>query len=564
MYKGRDMIGKSVVSYDHGEKFAKIIDLIFDQNSNQLLGFLIEEGGWFSNAQVVQLKDVQSIGLHAIIVPSKSMNFDASLVPAIDYILKINNALRDTDIMTTDGQDLGHIVDLYFDENTGMVEGYEVSGGIFADAFSGRSFVPAIETLKIGRHVAFVTPHTAKMMEEQIGGIKGAIQATSDKVQETAQATGAKIDDARRSAGTYIANAVVDPEEQKAFVIGNTVEEDVDSPNGEKLILQGQVVTPVIAAKAEYQNILGKLYQACGGSLTGKANERVSAQVQETAQATGVFLGDAKRNASNYIANVVVDSEEQKAFVIGKTVEQDVESPNGYKLILQGQVVTPAIANQAEYEKILGNLYQACGGSLSGKVSERVNERVAGLTLDQAEGKRVQQFVLTPEGSIIAAPGQIVTQQVITRAKASRQELALLSAVGLSPSEAARNHTGGALTTAGEQIKSTTQTTGKKLQERAKGLWEQAKDTATDLQGKSAQKIETQRIKGALGRPVTRVILDQNDNVILNVGELITHQAVKQSRSADVLDILLSSVYNEKPELSLEDLRAPTPGAASL
>ncbi|MEI6330276.1 MAG: hypothetical protein WCP16_13650 [Pseudanabaena sp. ELA645] len=68
----------------------------------------------------------------------------------------------------------------------------------------------------------------------------------------------------------------------------------------------------------------------------------------------------------------------------------------------------------------------------------------------------------------------------------------------------------------------------------------------------------------SLCRPVTRVILDRHDEVILNVGELITHQAIAISREADVLEVLLDSVYTETPNLSLSDLRAPEAGKAAL
>jgi hypothetical protein len=60
------------------------------------------------------------------------------------------------------------------------------------------------------------------------------------------------------------------------------------------------------------------------------------------------------------------------------------------------------------------------------------------------------------------------------------------------------------------------------------------------------------------------VILDLNDEVILNVGELITHKAIDSARSAGILDLLLDSVYTEKPQLSLEEMRAPSPGNSAL
>ena len=105
---------------------------------------------------------------------------------------------------------------------------------------------------------------------------------------------------------------------------------------------------------------------------------------------------------------------------------------------------------------------------------------------------------------------------------------------------------------------------GQQVKDGAKGLWEQVKETASNLQEHGTQAIEDRRIQGALGRPVTRVILDRQDEVILNVGELITHQAIAISREANVLEVLLDSVYTDKPNLSLNDLRAPDAGKAAL
>ena len=53
MRKGTDIIGKAVVAYDTGERFEKVLDLIFDQDSNRLLGFLVDEAGWFSTSKVI-------------------------------------------------------------------------------------------------------------------------------------------------------------------------------------------------------------------------------------------------------------------------------------------------------------------------------------------------------------------------------------------------------------------------------------------------------------------------------------------------------------------------------
>jgi uncharacterized protein YrrD len=377
MRKGSDLIGKPVVTFDTGEQFEKIQDLLFDQTSNQLLGFVVDEGGWFSGARVLPINRIQALGPDTVIVPDRKAVIPADTDQVIRRILERNNVLRGTRIVTTDGKELGTLVDLYFDEQTGMVEGYEVSGGIFADAVSGRAFVPAPHAIKIGQDVAFVPPETAQMMEEQVGGLRGAAQSAADSVSNT--------------------------------VTANTV--------------------------------------------------------------------------------------------------------------------------------------------------------------DQTAGRRVREVVRTDQGLIIAAPGQIVTEQVINRARTYHKEQELMDATGLSTGDAARGAVSGAATSisgaassAGESVREGTQS----AKAGAANLWERVKTKVGDTQQTMAEEAEERRIKNAVGRPVTRVILDPQDNVILNVGEIITHQAVERSRAVGVLDMLLSSVYDKDPEISPDELRAPEPGQAAL
>ena len=467
MRNGKGMIGKPVVAYDSGEEFRTIVDLIFDQENNQLLGFLVDEGGWFSNALVLPLTNIQAIGADAVIVASRDAIASATEFPAMQSILERDNILKGTRIMTLDGRDLGTMVDLYFDDTTGVIEGYEVSGGIFVDAYSGRSFVPAPDTLKIGEDIAFVPSETADLMQEQVGGIRGAMNTASGKVQEMAQFTGEKA--------------------------------------------------------------------------------------QEAAQFTGEKFQEATTFAGTSFTNAVVDPEEQETFVLGKVSQKTVETTDGITLIHEGQVVNSSHILAARNLNMTNDLYHATGGLVTERLGERLSGVVTGLGanigIEQAQGRRVNRMIFTPEGSVVAVEGQIVTPKVIERAKTHHQEQALLEAVGLT--------TGDALRVTGSNV-------GQQVKDGAKGLWEQVKETASNLQDHGTQAIEEKRIKGALGRPVTRVILDRNDEVILNVGELITHQAIAISRDADVLEVLLDSVYTETPNLSLDDLRAPESGKAAL
>jgi uncharacterized protein YrrD len=492
MRKGTDVVGRSIVAFNTGKRVGRVQDLIFDQDTNQLLGFLVEERGTFHEAKVIPLQSVKAIGSNAIVIQESK-----SVVPQIDKVLERKLVLQGTQILTINGRSLGSIVDLYFDEQTGRIEGYEASGGLFADAYSGRSFIPAPQTIRIGEEVTFVPPETATMMEEQVGGLKGAMETASAKVQESAEVAGQKIQETAQT-----------------------------------------------------------------------ANEKL----QQAASSANNSLQQGSQGAIATLTNKVVSPEEQYVYVVGKTVEQDVTTQDGQILALKDQVVTQSLAKVAHQQGVLDQLYRATGGSVTDSAGQRLkdaaasakssfNGALARVTVDQAKGRRVQQMVRDNSGFIIAAPGQIVTNTVIERAQALHQEAALLSAVGLQPREAAQYNTSSALSETKGRLKE-----GAAIaQENATTFWHDLKIEFQRLKSKTSRAIHSSRIEQALGRPVNRVILDPQDNVILNTGELITHQAIWQAEQAGVLNILLNSVYVvRRPEILNSELRAPERGMAAL
>ncbi|BAY65543.1 PRC-barrel domain-containing protein [Calothrix brevissima NIES-22] len=533
MRKGSDIIDKVVVTYDAGKKIERIQDLIFDQNRNQILGFLVEEKGLFRDAKVIPLQEVRAIGLDAIVVNSKQSVVEAHLVPAIKEILHHNIVLRGTRILTTEGLDLGGLVDLFFDEHSGLVEGYEVSGGVFADVYSGRSFVPAPETLKIGADVAFVPPETAQMMAEQVGGIQGAVNATEDKFQDSAETANRRLQTAVQTVNQQLQSSV--------------------------------------------ENVNRSLQQA---------RQNAGEQLQNATDATSSKLQDLNRDATASLTNNLIDPAEQKVYVIGKQVEQDVRTPDGNVLLLQGQEVTLVDAEAADRLGILDELYRATGGSLTANISRNMQAAIqstsnqignathssvanlrhsvdgvaAQVAILQAKGRRVLQTVRANDGLIIAASGQIVTESVLDRTQAYGKELELLNAAGLHLATAARSSANDTWLETKVQLRDGASVAQKNLN----SFWQALKKQSEKLQGRSTRAMKKQRIEQALGRPVTRVILDPEDDVILNVGELITHRAVHQAEESGVLNILLSSVYTKEPEISDKELRASEQGMAAL
>ena len=558
MRKGSDIIGKSIIAFDTGRRVARVQDLIFDQETNDLLGVLVEESGLFRAAKVIPLGAISAFGTDALIISSKQDIISAKGDDRVNRVLDRNLVLKGTRIVTTDGRYLGSVVDLFFDEQTGAIEGYEASGGIFADAYSGRSFIPAPHTLRIGEDATFVPPETADLMEEQVGGFRGAVHSASTRIQETSEVAGQRIQAAAQSANEQIqqtaevanarlqsaredaangfengtrgatatvTNSLVDPDEQFAYVVGRTVDRDIFTNEGQLLIGQGQVITLTIAEAARYAGELESLYRATGGSLTAP----ISRQLQDFGDRAGEGFQDFRERTG--------------------TGFQDVSERvnTGFQTLTQ-------------------------------KANEAFSTVTARLGIEQARGRRADRMIRSDSGAIIVAPSQIVTDIVIQRAKAANREADLLNAVGIHPTEAVRSSTGESMAIVKSRFKNESAIASTRFQqeaatfqqeaaiagENAKTLWHDLTGKFSEYQGRSARAIYRNRVEQALGRPVNRVILDRQDNVILNVGELITHKAIQQAESSGVINILLGSVYSKEPTIREEELRAPEAGMASL
>jgi len=151
--KASEILGRAAVIREGGQKTGKIKDLVVDPTGRQVLGFVLVEGG-FKKTLVARWAGLQTIGLDNVIFNATSDVVKAAGAPEIKAVLDGKLRFKNRKLQTTGGRDLGEIEDLQFDERTGAVLGYELSGGIF----SGRHFLPTPPTMEVGKDVVFVAP----------------------------------------------------------------------------------------------------------------------------------------------------------------------------------------------------------------------------------------------------------------------------------------------------------------------------------------------------------------------------------------------------------------------
>ncbi|RJF71387.1 photosystem reaction center subunit H [Deinococcus cavernae] len=630
MIKGKEILGRNIVAISTGEKVDSVRDVVFDHQGNQVLAFLVDEGGWFRAAKAVPFERVRSIGEHAIMIASAddvtSSRDDGRLADALES----KTSLLGMTLLTTDGQNLGKIADVYFDENTGRVVGYEATGGLFADLSSGRAFIPAPSDVQIGADAAIVPLSVAAAMKENPGGLKGAIKTAGDAVTGAVHHTGETVTGAVQSAGEAVkdtyqsaASSVKETvgnaseavtERQQEYVIGKTSNTEIVAGDGTVIVHEGEVVTPLHAEVAEWHGKLPALAAAVTGagvstslgqateSFTSKmtagfrdllgetrarqkhyvvgktagqdielenglfiahkgdtitaaqaeAAEKAGKLAALTAAATGGAVADAYDDARTRVQESYAEIREatadrQKAYVTGKVAGTNVVSDSGEVIVSRGVTIGAHHAERAEATGSLAALTAAAtAGAVTGAGQDDMEDNTASPhRIEDTLGRRVRHDIRAPGGSLLAAQGQIVNTDIAARAQTLGLEQLLIEA------------------TLGEEVQGSNAAAANLL-DRAKSWFSDRKEETEQAMRQREQEAHEQRIRSALGRPVTRVILAPDDSIILNTGEIITNKAVDAARAGNVLDILLDSVSKEDPSIDPLATRPTETGQAAL
>ncbi|HEX8229048.1 MAG TPA: PRC-barrel domain-containing protein [Chloroflexia bacterium] len=206
----------------------------------------------------------------------------------------------------------------------------------------------------------------------------------------------------------------------------------------------------------------------------------------------------------------------------------------------------------------------------AGEVAGNVREAASAATQSPEQaviGKRAAQTVETNTGRIIVATGQRIRQEHLQQAQQEDKQAELYAAAGVGQAQAAGAQAGATLQQAGDNVG---QVAGQAA-DTAQDWWHTFTAKISQITDASGKKVDEERtkqrlstIQDAVGRPVTKVILDRQDNVILNLGDIITHEAVQRSYDAGMLDSMLENVYKGEVEFSKEEMRAPVEAEATV
>lgn len=332
--KGNEVIGKKILTEESGEQIDTVKDIIYDPTQHKVRALLVKEGGWFSDAKIIPMDEVNSIGKDAVMVSNKDVIRDASEISdRISHIAKDDTYLTKTKIVTQEGNELGEVSDIVFDAATGKVSEFEVSQGAIRNIRSGKKLVRVNDIVTVGKDTTIVRGYTddnfRKQAEEQ--GVQGFITKGISQIQEKTQEVAKKTRKTARDAGRQV--------EEKTRQFKDKGREKYRELREEG---SGETVHMRENAGSKAREI-----------RSNPKIERTIFKARENVSQAGESIGEAARQMqssfSEKAGQVKSDMEQnRKKEALGKYVTRNILSPDDKVIAQRGEIITGSMIEKAE------------------------------------------------------------------------------------------------------------------------------------------------------------------------------------------------------------------------
>jgi uncharacterized protein YrrD len=140
------------------EKTGKVLGNVSDiciGHSGCVTAVLMDGKGLFQRDRLVPIGNISSFGKDGIMVESEQMLKPVQKNQSTNFF-NTHHGLFRKPILTSEGEKLGLLEDVYFMEELGTIIGYEVTDGFFADITEGKKVVKSTKPLTIGEDVIVV------------------------------------------------------------------------------------------------------------------------------------------------------------------------------------------------------------------------------------------------------------------------------------------------------------------------------------------------------------------------------------------------------------------------
>jgi uncharacterized protein YrrD len=144
--------GQPIFESRSGSKIGEVTDLcIID---GMVKGLMVKKGVFFKQNYYLDIQDVSSFGWDGVMIEDDTQLEKLKTIP--DYTLTHQHSLSGKLLLSSSGESLGLLEDVYFQEEVGTIVGYEITDGFFSDITEGKQVIHSQTPPAIGKDAIIV------------------------------------------------------------------------------------------------------------------------------------------------------------------------------------------------------------------------------------------------------------------------------------------------------------------------------------------------------------------------------------------------------------------------
>ncbi len=227
MKSRKEVCGLPIIAISGGEKIGTVRDLAINFVTKQVMLLVVEDPNWYKDTKVVPFRSIKSIGEDAIIIDSLSQVVIASTDNQFEQILQKGTQLINSPVMSVEGKYAGTVTEYWFDPQTGVVDSCAIAKG------NSTQTIPKDKILTFGKDAIIISERGVAEFPRKV-----------EELRETVAP-----EEAKRKTETEIIG-----EQQKDYLIGKTIKEDILDKEDNILFMAGETITEETIEKAKNAN----------------------------------------------------------------------------------------------------------------------------------------------------------------------------------------------------------------------------------------------------------------------------------------------------------------------
>ncbi len=384
-----DLLGLQIVALDTATVVGEVDGLLIDDATVKVAGFLVDLGLY--EASVLPYSSAHAVGLDAVVVESGSKIAAISADPALAALAEKDITITDAKAITREGRTVGTIGDYFIDTETGDVVGMEFIAADQTVYPRETAVIPASSVYRLGRDIIVLEADYAQHLQKDEGSLERVAKPVEPIKAEAPAAAPVVV------AAPVQPVAVVEPEPEPPVVSEPAPVEEPPAPEpAQELEEAFEAITtpeeaPAVEAAQEAEEVVEAIEEP-PVELVAELKEiepevEVAEEITPLAAVTPAYADDT------LTSEPAPDLSEPQTAVEEAVVEEApvAEAP-----------VEEAPATEAPAEDAF--------------TSQQKHFLI---------GKRVLRRIETPSGELIADMGELVTFEIIQKAKGSDQLLIL-------------------------------------------------------------------------------------------------------------------------------------------